>query len=193
MDSRIDPFSTIHKAVRRLLFLRAMELGATDFEDEGELRTAVEDTWFAMTLLKEHAEHEDQVTFAAVIAKDAVLGLEAAAQHAALEATTHELGFLLDQLSEADPAQRSRLGSRLRSRWNAFVTQQLEHLAFEEDCLSPVLWRGYTDAELATMMARIQGSVPPERMLIWRTLLLPSIDRQERARLQAAQMRRDAA
>ena len=105
-----------------------------------------------------------------------------------------ESRLVLEELPEAAPGQRSVLGFRLRSHWNAFVAQQLEHLAFEEEQLSPRALARLHRRRVGSLMARIHGTIPAERMLIWRTLLLPAIDRRERARLQAAaQPRRDAA
>ncbi len=85
MTARFDSVSTIHKAVRKILFEHAMMLARTDFFAESSGRDAVASTQLLFALLREHADIEDTLVFPTVAAHDAKLAAEAAVQLASLE------------------------------------------------------------------------------------------------------------
>jgi hypothetical protein len=186
MTPRVDIASTIHKAIRRILFTQSMDLARTDFREASECRKTTDGVLRALELLHEHAEHEDTVVFPAVAAEDRSVAAAAARDHAALEEAMREIGRLAVTLSAVTPAERPEIGQKLTVLWNRFVGDQLRHLAFEESEVSAVLLRAHTDEELIAMRARIQATVPPDRAPIWMDLLLSSVDPVERAAMEAA-------
>lgn len=182
---RPDIATTIHKAVRKILFDHAMLLGRTDFHSIEECRAAHGETAAAFRKLREHADHEDQVVFPELARSDAGLAAEAMRQHEDLEAQMRDIERLSSLSVVATTIERADVGRRLRAAVHDFVAAQLAHLAFEERVLLPALWATHSDAEIFAMHARIQGRMTPERGLEWRGVLLASIDASERARIGA--------
>ncbi len=67
MTIRIDLASTIHKCIRKLLFEQAMLLARCDFRDEASCREACAALDRGFVMLREHADHEDEVIFSGTL------------------------------------------------------------------------------------------------------------------------------
>ena len=171
MTARYDLATTIHKAVRKLLFEQALLLARCDFRDEASCRDACGELDRVLGLLREHGDHEDAVIFPALAELDAPLACEAARQHLALEQHMRELERSAVSLRFATSAERLELGKSLGQRFNQFVTAQLAHLTFEEVELQRVLWAHKTDDELRVLHVAIVSRAPAARSRIWVELI----------------------
>ena len=181
--TRIDLATTIHKAVRKLLFEQAMLLARSDFRSDDAVQracTALDDT---MLMLREHAEHEDVVVFPVLAELDHRLASEAVRQHHALEQSMRDIERVAATLRVATQAERTRLSRDLTQRFNRFVAAQLTHLAFEEAEIQPAFWLGKTDEELLAMRLALRSLLPPERGKVWMALMLAAADPGELAAL----------
>lgn len=176
MTQRIDLASSIHKCVRKLLFEQAMLFGRCDYRDETSCREACAALDRSFVLLREHADHEDEVIFPVLSELDPALACEAARQHLSLEQHMREIERNAVGLRLATSAERLDLGRKLTQRFNAFVAAQLAHLAFEEIELNRVLWRGKTDAELLSLRQTIRERTPVARARAWLELMQSALD-----------------
>jgi len=185
MTARFDSVSTIHKAVRKILFDQAMLLARTDFTSEPATRDVVEANRRLFALLHEHADIEDALVFPTVSAHDAKLAADAAAQHVALDASMHEIEHLASTVAMVTASERPAAGRRLRARFEQFVAEQLMHMAFEETKINAALWAAFDDAQLRQLHLDIVRAMTPERAAAWRALMLDAVDARERAMLAA--------
>jgi Hemerythrin HHE cation binding domain len=176
MTVRIDLATTIHKCVRKLLFEQAMLLARCDYRDEASCRGACAALDRSFVMLREHADHEDEVIFPVLSALDGALAREAERQHSSLEQHMREIERTAVGLRLATSAERLELGKQLMQRFNVFVGAQLSHLAFEETELNRVLWQGKTDAELGLLRQTIRDRTSPARSKVWLELMLDSLD-----------------
>ncbi|MES1176367.1 MAG: hypothetical protein ABUL62_18735 [Myxococcales bacterium] len=172
MTQRYDLATTIHKAVRKLLFEQALLLARCDFRDEAACRSACAEQEHVFALLREHADQEDELIFPALAALDVALAHEATRQHLGLEQYMRELERTAVNLRLATSAERLELGKLLAQRFNQFVAAQLAHLTFEEVEMQRVFWAHKSDDELRVMHAAIRSRLPPARSQVWLALML---------------------
>jgi len=173
---RVDLVTTIHKAVRKLLFEQAMLLARSDFGCDDDVARACDALDNTTLMLREHAEHEDVVVFPALAELDHLLASEAVRQHQVLEQSMREIGRVAATLRLATRAERHRLGRDLTQRFNQLVAAQLDHLAFEEGELQPAFWLSKTDQELLAIRLSIHGSISQARGKVWMDLLRTAVD-----------------
>ena len=185
MNARFDTISTIHKAVRKILFDHTMMLARSDFFTESSGRDVVASTARLFALLREHADIEDALVFPTVAAHDAKLAAEAAVQHAALETSMHEIEHLAATAAMVTTSERPAAGRKLRLRFEQFVAEQLMHLAFEETKINGALWAVFDDEQIRGLHFKIVSSMAPDRAAAWRALMLDAVDARERAMLAA--------
>ena len=172
MTTRYDLATTIHKAVRKLLFEQALLLARCDFRDEAACRGACAELERVFVLLREHADQEDDVIFPALAQLDAALAHEAARQHLGLEQYMRDLERTAVSLRLATSSERLELGNALTQRFNQYVAAQLAHLIFEEVEMQRVFWDNKSDDELRAMHSVIRSRLPPARSQVWLNLML---------------------
>lgn len=180
---RIDPYTTVHKGLRRALFETAVTVGRTDFERGQETERCVADVRRLLAFLGEHAEHEDDVLMPELRALSPALHVALREDHARTDGLHRELEGLLVRLEGAGGAERVALGRRLALRTAALVAEHLRHLEREEVEANRILWAHRSDAELRALEDRIVGSIPAERLGDWFALMLPAMTGAERREL----------
>lgn len=167
-QQRYVMYRNIHKAIRHIMYSTALALGSADFRDQKSMRESLEQLRGTITLLKEHAEHEE--TFVHPALESRVPGItkpfeENHEDDERLFDRMRELGIQIEAVRDND--QRVALGNQLYGIFNTYIGDYLGHLDREEAELEQALWDHYTDQELAEIDNQIMGSVPPERMAVW--------------------------
>ena len=66
MHPRVDLFTTVHKALRAVIYQLSTMLQTTDFSDERSTKACLAALEHFLELLHEHAGHEDRTIFAAM-------------------------------------------------------------------------------------------------------------------------------
>jgi hypothetical protein len=61
-----------------------------------------------------------------------------------------------------------------------FHGKYLEHTAEEERVTQPLLWKYFTDEELASHRGKIMAKNPPETLMIWFRFVIPALSYMER-------------
>jgi len=165
-------YTNIHKAVRHIMFSTALALGSADFRDQKSMRESLEQLRGTITLLQEHAEHEE--TFVHPDLESRVPGITKPFEDnhkddERLFDRMRELGSQIEAVEDYD--QKVALGNQLYGIFNTYIGDYLGHLDREEAELEQALWDNFTDEELAEIDHRLMGSVPPERMGVWVELI----------------------
>lgn len=172
---KVDFYGTIHKAVRRRLFLVSMQIGVTDFTDGREV-TELETALQSLTkFLRRHAEHEN--AHVNPLIERIAPQMDFAAEHEEQEAALDNLEREFEEIVGSQ--EKVKKGAAFYYRFNAFVGRYLEHLN-EEETMMPVLWAHYSQAELQAAFLAIVTSITPLEMQDSMPFLLPSLNPQER-------------
>ncbi len=167
-QQRIVIYRNIHKAVRHFMYSTALTLGSADFRDQKSMRESLEQLRGTITMLQEHAEHEE--TFIHPDLESRVPGITKSFEEnheddERLFDRMRELGSQIEAVGDND--QRVTLGNKLYGIFNTYIGDYLGHLDREEAELEQALWDHFTDQELADLDHRLMGSLPPERMAVW--------------------------
>jgi hypothetical protein len=173
---KVDFYGTIHKAVRRRLFLVSMQIGTTDFTDSrgvAELATALRSL---IEFLRRHAGHEN--AHVNPLIERVAPQVDFATEHEEQEAALDNLEQEFAEIERSD--EKLEKGAAFYYRFNAFISRYLEHLN-EEESMMPVLWAHYTQAELGAVFLALVTSITPAEMQDSMPFLLPSLNPQERA------------
>jgi hypothetical protein len=178
---RLDIYTPIHDAVRKLLFDTAMSLARADVRSDAELRGALDDATRALEFLHDHARTEDRHLHPLVAAREPDLAARAAEQHLLLDTGARDVHRLSLAIRVVTEGERPLAHGRLRARLNAFVAEHLAHMAFEETEMGDALWRAISDAEIRALHERIKAELLRERAGAWRALLSTALNPTDRA------------
>ena len=84
---------------------------------------------------------------------------------------------LCDELvALTDPARRIEVGDRLLLETNDLFAFYLAHLNNEEALLVPLMWEGFTDAQLRALRAQFYNTIPLEAFEEWMRWTLPALN-----------------
>ena len=166
--ARYEIYGNIHKAIRHILYSEALALGSADFRDQKSMQESLEQLRETITLLEEHAEHEE--TFIHPALESCVPGItrpfeENHEDDERLFDRMRELGSQIEATKDND--QRVALGNQLYGIFNTYISDYLGHLDREEAELEQALWNHFTDEELVAKDHELMGSIPHERMALW--------------------------
>ena len=167
-QQRMEIYRNIHKAIRHIMYSTALALGAADFRDQKSMRRILEQLRGTITLLQEHAGHEE--TFVHPPLESRVPGITKSFEenHEDDERLFDKMRELGGQIEAAgDNDQRVALGNQLYRIFNTYIGGYLGHLDREDTELEQALWDHFTDQEIAAIDQQLMGSVPPERMAVW--------------------------
>ena len=174
---RVDLFTTVHKAIRALIYDLSMMLQTADFTDERARDACLAALEHFLELLHEHAGYEDTTVFAAMHRFEPQI-------IDTLEEEHHEIGIHLDQLhksiarAKAAQTDQERIdsGAELNRSANKFIAFYLGHLAHEEDTVLPATFKYLNDDELMGMRAVVQRTATPARFAEWMRWMYPSVN-----------------
>jgi hypothetical protein len=74
-------------------------------------------------------------------------------------------------------------GEEFYLAFSEFHGTYLEHTAEEERVTQPMLWKYFTDEELASHRGKIMAKNPPQTLLIWFRFVIPAQSHKERVGL----------
>ena len=175
-EQRFPVYRPIHKAMRHILFSTTRTLGLTDFRDERMGGAALEGLERTITMLREHAEHENAFVHPPLESRAPGITASFGGNHDEDEAVYAELEQLAGRIRTSQGDQRVALGNQVHDRFNTFVGEYLGHLHREETELQQALWDHFTDDELAAIEHELMGSVPPDRMGEWMKEIFASLN-----------------
>lgn len=176
-----DLYREVHKGLRSALFGLTTTLGATDVADPAERSVAVERVAAVIALLHTHHGHEDAFIQPLLVRADPKLAAIVDAGHEETERDILELEQLAARLSGADGAAAVVAGHALYARTALFTAQYLAHMALEEGAVMDALRGAMSDDDLFAVEMELRGSVAPPTMCEFITVMVPAMNRSERA------------
>lgn len=162
---RAELFRLIHKAMRLAMADAQGILGETDFADAAASRAAVKALREVLAFAESHLQHEER--FVKPLATERLpSGVEVFDAHQDQLHVYAELRALADAVESAPDDARPVTGHALYLHFSRFVAENLSHMADEEQVVSPLLERFFSNAELLAMHARILDAVTPAERLV---------------------------
>jgi len=174
---RVDLFTTVHKALRSLIYHPSTMLQTADFTDERATKASLAALEHFLELLHEHAGHEDRTVFAETHKFEPEMVDELEKEH-------HEIGTHLDQvhksiarvLAATTNEERIEAGDDLNRAVNTFIAFYLTHLTHEEATVLPATWKHFTDEQLVAMRIDVQRHTSPARYAEWMRWMFPAMN-----------------
>jgi hypothetical protein len=174
-----------HKGLRNALSQLQLQAGKTDYADPNAVELLYklgEDVFKILTI---HATDENEVTLAELEQRCPGSSQHDVEDHEQIHHTQHKLETLLSTIYA-----HSRAGQDVRDDGEEFYLAlsefhgtYLEHTAEEERVTQPLLWKYFTDEELASHRGKIMAKNPPRTLLIWFRFVVPAQSFKERVGL----------
>lgn len=174
-----------HKGLRNALSQLQLLAGKTDYSSPDEVKQLYhlgEDVFKILTL---HATDENEVTLAELEKRCPGAAQHDIEDHEHIHLTQDKLEKLLATLyakSKAGQDVREE-GAEFYLAFSEFHGTYLEHTAEEERITQPLLWKYFSDEELAAHRGKIMAKNPPQTLLIWFKFVLPAQSHPERVGL----------
>jgi hypothetical protein len=162
---RFDLFTSIHKALRAMIYDTGSALQTADFADEAGARRAFEAVQPALGQMQHHHDLEEVHVFPMVRPFEAEMIDDLQAQHDQVERLLGVAADAAEETDSTDAAARVGAGVDLNRRYNELTALFLEHLAHEEATLLPATWRHFDDAQLVAVQGAIMGAQRPEDLM----------------------------
>lgn len=158
---REQPFDLPHKGLRVALAELTAAASGTNFEDHEDciaLENLFHDVW---ELIANHSAEEERVTFSELEQKAPGSIAPFLSEHRSLDAS-------FEALKNAVQTQKYRLSAeKFTADLNRFSAAFQTHMNREEDELQPLIWKHFTDDELAAHRRTIMAASGPELLLKW--------------------------
>jgi hypothetical protein len=182
--NRFDLYRSAHKGVRKALFDAVMRIGAADCRKQPEAMATAALARSIVALSRKHIASEMRFIHAAVEVREP--GLMRTLDHAH-DDHTQQLDWIeaIARDLEAAPTAGSRmtLGGQLYEAVARFVSDELTHMAQEEQAIMPVLWRLFSDEELLGMQQAIIAALGPDGLAMFLRPMLPAMNPVEREKM----------
>ena len=153
------------------------QIAKTDFRSNVEVNTLVQQLNDLKDLLEGHAEHEDTAIHPLLERKNSDVHTRIEAEH-----RQHEIQFkdfnqqLQDILAANNKDKRLSLVQDFYLAYRLFVSENLQHLHWEETVIMSELQKLYTDEELQKIDANTYSHMTPEEIIEMLDVLLPHMD-----------------
>ena len=172
---RPDLFTSIHKALRLMLYELAADMQRADFtqsEQEAEIITRLN---LCMELLEEHGVHEDKSIFPAVQVMEPGTLRMLTIDHEQLGNVASAVSESIESLRIASITEKPQAGAALLRLFNTLVAAQLGHMNREEETALPATWKYLSDEQIVGIRTRIQTGQSPERYRIWLRMMMRAL------------------
>ena len=174
-NNRYNPYTYIHKGIRRELAHLLRTAGNLDFSDEPEARAFIAGLRNSLRLMNKHAHHEDLNVDPVLTGFAPKLARRITATHKVLEEQEREVLSLCEN-APGDPA----VGYSLYLALSRYAATQFGHMAEEETDVVQELWLNMTDEEIIKVESAIVSSIEPQDLGVFLTWMIHGINRHER-------------
>ncbi|HVM53806.1 MAG TPA: hemerythrin domain-containing protein [Acidimicrobiales bacterium] len=178
-----DLYRDIHKAIRAELFAVTEEAGRLDPAERDGRAALAAHVEAVVALLASHAEHEDAGIQPAIEAHLPALAEQIAGDHERLEARMVDLTELALVSVDAPTSEQRGAVHRLYVELASFSGVYLAHQDLEERLVMPALEAAIGPDAVIALHQQLVGSIPPEEMAQSLALMLPAMNRRDRADL----------
>jgi hypothetical protein len=182
---RMKSYDVPHKGLRNALSQLQLLAGKTDYSNPQEVEQLYrlgEDVFKILTI---HATDENEVTLAELGQHCPACSQHDLDDHEQIHLAQDKLEKLLASIYANSKAGQdvTEDGEEFYLAFSEFHGTYLEHTAEEERVTQSMLWKHFTDEELASHRGKIMAKNPPQTLLIWFRFVIPSQNHKERVEL----------
>jgi len=185
MSHRLDLYCEIHKGLRLKLCTLLTQAGQLDPTSNDALDTFIDDLDTFVSLLEEHATHEDTWVQKLVSDLEPKLFDQIRDDHHVLNDLTTQLVPTFKKVRDAEMGDRVWRARDAYYHFAKFAGQYLSHMSVEETMVMPVLQGAMSDEELLDVQINLRGAVAPERLAMFLELMIPAMNLPERVSMLA--------
>lgn len=185
MEQRLKSYDVPHKALRNALAQLSLLAGKTDFEHQQSINALRNLGRDIFTLLTVHANDENEVTLSELDMRCPGCSAHDFEDHKLLHDMQTKLETCLTQIYNDAVAGNYSIekGEEFYLALSEFHGLYLEHTAEEERVTQVLLWKHFTDEELAAHRVKIMKNLHPETLLLWFKYAVPAQSHKERIKL----------
>lgn len=182
---RAQPYNVPHKALRNALSQLSLLAGKTNYLNHQEVEWLYKLGLDVFRILTIHAADENDVTLAELEFRCPGSAEHDMDDHEQIHLKQQNLENLLLKIhsGSADGKDVNAEGTEFYLALSEFHGIYLEHTAEEERVTQELLWKHFTDEELAAQRGKIMAKNPPETLLIWFKFGVPALSHTERVAL----------
>ena len=178
-------FDVPHKGLRNALSQMSLLAGRTNFSNHQEVEELYKLGADVFKILTIHAADENEVTLAELELRCPGCSEHDFEDHEQIHLAQDKLEKLLERIYSDSKAGKvvPEEGEEFYLAFSEFHGVFLEHMAEEERITQPMLWKYFTDEELASHKGKIMAKNPPQTLLIWFRFVIPAQSHKERVGL----------
>lgn len=182
---RMKPYDVPHKGLRNALSQLSLLAGKTDYSNPQEIESLHSLGTGVFKILTIHATDEDEITLAELEKRCPGCSDHDREDHKKIHVAQEKLETQLSRLynNRRSGGDLTGDGQEFYLSLSEFHGIYLEHTAEEERITQPLLWKHFTDDELAEHRSRIMAKNPPDTLLIWFRFVIPAQSHNERVGL----------
>lgn len=177
--NRLDIYKDVHKGIRKALFDLATQAGCTEFDNADSLQHLKESFGRTYNLLETHAHSEDTYVEPLIQDCDIQTAMKLADTHKRLDSEISSLKQMVNTLT-AGQTDAIAQGRSIYLGLTRFVGEYLQHIADEEEIISPLLWETFDDKQLMDISITIRANIPPPVMGNFLSVMIPAMNHRER-------------
>lgn len=181
----MKPYDVPHKGLRNALSQLSLLAGRTNYSNQQEVKQLYGLGEDVFKILNIHAADENAVTLAALETRCPGCSQHDYDDHEQLHTAQVNLEKLLSKIYSNSQSGRDATedGVEFYLALSEFHGAYLEHTAEEERVTQLMLWKFFTDEELAEHRGKIMAKNPPQTLLIWFRFVIPAQSHNERVGL----------
>jgi len=182
MAKRIKSYDAPHKGLRNALSKLSLLAGNTNYSEKKEVSELYHLGQDVFTILTIHAADENEVPLAALETRCPGCSKHDSEDHELIEKKQIKLEDLLSKIHGHSQSGEDigEDGSEFYLSLSEFQGRYLEHISEEERVTQILLWKHFTDEELAEHRKRIMANLSPQSLLLWLKFILPALSHPER-------------
>lgn len=182
---RMKSYDVPHKGLRNALSQLQLLAGKTDYANQNEVEQLYklgEDVFKILTI---HATDENEITLTELEQRCSGCSQHDMEDHEQIHLIQDKLEKLLATIynNSKEGQDVSEDGEEFYLAFSEFHGTYLQHTAEEERVTQPMLWKYFTDEELASHRGKIMAKNPSQTLLIWFKFVIPSQCHKERVGL----------
>lgn len=153
--ARLDLFLPVHKGLRLALADLVVRMGQADFSDERAAGDVVDHLRRVTAFCDDHKRAEDAILLPALLTRLTGDLPNIAHAHESQARHVEELSATADALLAAPPGARAVVGRTLYLHFASFAGENLAHMTEEEQVLSPLFERLFSEEEVRALHADV--------------------------------------
>lgn len=182
---RMRSYDVPHKGLRNALSQLQLLAGKTDYSNQQEVEQLYKLGKDVFNILTIHATDENEVTLTELEGRCKGCSQHDLDDHEQIHFAQDKLEELLASIYTSSKAGQdvTEDGEEFYLAFSEFYGTYLEHTAEEERVTQPMLWKYFTDEELASHRGKIMARNPSQTLLIWFRFVIPAQSHKERVGL----------